>query len=216
MTPDRRGFLLGTSATAGIALASIGSARRAGAADAAITIQQRIDRIALEALRQTGTNAAIVVGIVSPDAPGGQLLFAGQDGLVNPFGARLVLDAQTPFEIGSISKVFTSAIHYMMHGPYEGTLRASIGSRLPLSPAVGGLRLANLATYQPGLAQDNQGGVYPRDVTAGLRNLFDYMADFTPLPAGHLLRLFECRLDPAEHGDAGDRQHGLRGIRRSL
>lgn len=177
MTVDRRRFMQGAASAA----ASLLAGRSAAAADGdpARIIQDHIDQIARQERQASGMHAAIVVGIVPPDGAG-QLLFAGQDGLVNPLGERLTLDAQTPFEIGSISKVFTSGIHYMMHGPYEGTLRSAIGRRLPLSNEVGELRLDNLARYQPGLAQDNHGGVYPRNMTENLRTLFEYMADFSP------------------------------------
>jgi CubicO group peptidase (beta-lactamase class C family) len=45
---------------------------------------------------------------------------------------------------------------------------------------VADLQLRNLAIYEPGLAQDNKGGVYPPDMERSLRNLFDYMAHFVP------------------------------------
>jgi CubicO group peptidase (beta-lactamase class C family) len=176
MTFARRTFLQGSAA-------SLLAGRTAGAADgdAVRGIQNRIDQISRNALKQNGAKIAIVVGIVTPDsAADGQLLFAGQDTLVNPFGARLALDARTPFEIGSISKVFTSGIHYMLRGPYDGTLGESLASRIPLSKAMAGIHLANLANYEPGLAQDNEGGVYPPAMMKSVRSLFTYMADFRP------------------------------------
>ena len=176
MTFARRTFLQGSAA-------SLLAGRTADAADgnAVRAIQSRIDQVSRNALKQNGAKMAIVVGIVTPDsAADGQLLFAGQDTLVNPFGARLTLDAQTPLEIGSISKVFTSGIHYMLRGPYGGTLGESLASRIPLSKAMAGIRLANLANYEPGLAQDNEGGVYPPAMMKSVRSLFAYMADFRP------------------------------------
>ena len=178
MALARRMFLQGS---AGLA-ASMLAARTVDAADgdAIRTVQNRIDLVARNALRENEARVAIVVGIVTPDSTGGQLLFAGRDTLVNPFGARLGLDERTPFEIGSVSKVFTSGIHYMLRGPYEGTLGESLGRRMPLSKAIADIRLKNLANYEPGLAQDNRGGVYPADMMKSLRNLFAYMATFTP------------------------------------
>ena len=38
----------------------------------------------------------------------------------------------------------------------------------------------NLAIYQPGLAQDNQGGVYPRWVLENLETLFRFLSDYNP------------------------------------
>lgn len=175
----RRLLLQGTASLAAGAL--FGRSAEAFDGNPLRAIQNRIDILARRAFEQRGARSAIVVGIVSPEtAPNGQLLFAGGERSVNPFGARLTLDAQTPFEIGSVSKVFTSGIYYMLHGPYEGTLGTSLGSRMTLSKAMAGISLKHLANYEPGLPQDNQGSPYPPGVMASVKNLFDYMADFTP------------------------------------
>jgi beta-lactamase class C len=145
------------------------------------TIRGRIDTLCRDALSRRGAKAAIVVGVVTPDtAPNGQLLFAGQDALVNPFGGKLALDAQTPFEIGSTSKVFTSGIHYMLNGPYQGMLGTWLGSRMAPSEAVANIQLRNLAIYESGLPQDNHGEAYPPNTMKSVKDLFDYMADFVP------------------------------------
>ena len=175
----RRTFLQGCTSLAASAMVCA----RAGAVNGEPirTIQNRIDRLCRRALNERDARAAIVVGVVTPDTgSSGQLLFAGRDTLVNPFGDKLVLDARTPFAIGSTSKVFTSGIHYMLHGPYEGRLGTWLGSRMTMSTGVADLQLRNLAIYEPGLAQDNKGGVYPPDMMRSLRNLFDYMAHFVP------------------------------------
>jgi len=175
----RRTFLQGCTSLAASAMVCA----RAGAANGEPirTIQNRIDRLCRRALNERDARAAIVVGVVTPDSgSSGQLLFAGRDTLVNPFGDKLVLDARTPFAIGSTSKVFTSGIHYMLHGPYEGSLGTWLGRRMTMSRGVADLQLRNLAIYEPGLAQDNKGGVYPPDMERSLRNLFDYMAHFVP------------------------------------
>ena len=175
----RRTFLQGCTSLAASAIVCA----RAGAVNGEPirTIQNRIDRLCRRALNERDARAAIVVGVVTPDSgSSGQLLFAGRDTLVNPFGDKLVLDARTPFAIGSTSKVFTSGIHYMLHGPYEGSLGTWLGRRMTMSRGVADLQLRNLAIYEPGLAQDNKGGVYPPDMERSLRNLFDYMAHFVP------------------------------------
>ena len=61
-------------------------------------IQARIDDYHRTALHNHRANVGAVVGVVTPDK--GQLLFAGQDTLTNPFGRRLELNERTPFEIG--------------------------------------------------------------------------------------------------------------------
>jgi hypothetical protein len=128
----RRTFLQGCTSLAASAMVCA----RAGAVNGEPirTIQNRIDRLCRRALNERDARAAIVVGVVTPDSgSSGQLLFAGRDTLVNPFGDKLVLDARTPFAIGSTSKVFTSGIHYMLHGPVALTSLASrpVKARLP-------------------------------------------------------------------------------------
>jgi beta-lactamase class C len=174
----RRMLLQGSVNLAASAL--IGRPANATDGDPLPVLQRRIDVICQRALNQSRVRSAIVMGVVTPDVPNGQLLFAGGDTLVNPFGQKLPLDAQTPFEIGSIAKVFTSGIYYMLHGPYEGTLGTSLGSRMTLSEAVADTRLKNLAIYRPGLPQDNRGGAYPPGVTKSVKTLFDHMANFVP------------------------------------
>jgi CubicO group peptidase (beta-lactamase class C family) len=156
-------------------------ASRARAADLMSTVQARMDDYCARTLSDSGANVAIVLGLVAPEIGGGvgQMIFAGGSSLTNPFGAPLPLDERTPFEIGSISKVFSQGIYYMLHGPYSGTL----GSHMPdmgMSPAVAGLTLVNLAIYQPGLAQDNRGGVYPHWVLENLETLFRFLSDYNP------------------------------------
>ena len=142
-------------------------------------------------------NVGVVAGVVTADnaTRNGQLLFAGQDTLTNPNGKRLELNGRTPFEIASISKVFTSGIHYMLHGPYDGTLGSWLGGKLTMSRAVADTSLKNLAVYEPGFPQDNRGGAYPPGTMMNLRSLFDYMATFAPpFPQG------SCYSDPTRAG----------------
>lgn len=174
----RRMLLQGSAGLTASAVIRRGASATEG--DPLAVLQRRIDATCQRAFNQGGITSAIVMGVVTPDVPTGQLLFAGRDTLVNPLGQKLLLDAQTPFEIGSISKVFTSGIYYMLHGPYEGTLGTSLGGPMTLSEAVANIRLKNLAIYLPGLPQDNRGGAYPSGVTSSLKSLFDYMANFVP------------------------------------
>ncbi|OYY28391.1 MAG: hypothetical protein B7Y65_01380 [Azorhizobium sp. 35-67-15] len=141
--------------------------------------QALIDAECARARAMRAARLALVLGVVGPDGTG-RLLFAGGADLTNPLGAPLALDAKTPFEIGSISKVFTSSVHFKRHGPFEGTLGTWLGGSARLSPAVEGLRLVNLATYRPGLPQDNQGGAYPPRTMAGFQNLFDFLSAYNP------------------------------------
>ncbi|WP_454914761.1 serine hydrolase domain-containing protein [Xanthobacter sediminis] len=168
----RRSVLMGGLAT--VLMGGSGRAQPAGD-----PFQGLIDEACRRARARSDARLAVVLGVVGPQGKG-RLLFAGGDGLTNPLGRPLALDAGTPFEIGSISKVFTSALHYRAHGPFQGTLGSWLGESASLSPAVAALTLENLATYRPGLPQDNQGGAYPPGTLANFKTLFGYLAGFQP------------------------------------
>ena len=128
----RRALLRATGGLAGICFTGMGL--RLASADPIQSIQRLIDDYYRRSLNEHGANVGVIVGIVTPDdvARNGQIISAGRETLTNPFGKRLELNERTPFEIGSISKVFTSGIYYMLHGNYDGTL----GFRLGRDPAV--------------------------------------------------------------------------------
>ena len=176
----RRAFLRTAGGLAGTLFA--GAWPRIASADPIQSIQTLIEDHANSSLSSHRANVGVVAGIVTADnaARSGQLLYAGRDTLTNPNGRRLELNERTPFEIASISKVFTSGIHYMLHGPYDGTLGSWLGNKLGMSRAVADTSLKNLAVYEPGFPQDNRGGAYPPATMMSLRSLFDYMATFTP------------------------------------
>ncbi|MFG1427522.1 serine hydrolase [Roseixanthobacter glucoisosaccharinicivorans] len=186
----RRAMVLGGLAMGGLASPFGGRGARAqstntpapvctAGSDGTDPFQALIDAECTRARTLRATRLALVLGVVGPDGTG-RLLFAGGEDLTNPLGQPLALDAKTPFEIGSISKVFTSSVHYKRHGPFEGTLGTWLGGSARLSPAVEGLRLVNLATYRPGLPQDNQGGAYPPRTMAGFQTLFDFLSTYNP------------------------------------
>jgi len=176
----RRIFLQMTGGLAGALV--VGTRARAKDGNPIELIQARIDDYHRTALNNRRANVGVVVGVVTPDnaAGKGQIVYAGRDTLTNPFGNRLDLNERTPFEIASISKVFTSGIHYMLHGPYSGTLGSWLGNKMTMSRAIADISLRNLAIYQPGLAQDNHGGVYPPRMMESLKDFFAYMATFAP------------------------------------
>jgi len=176
----RRALLRATGGLAGICFTGMGS--RLAGADPIQSIQHLIDDYTRRSLNEHGANVGVIAGIVTPDnvARNGQVISAGRETLTNPFGKRLELNEHTPFEIGSISKVFSSGIYYMLHGNYDGTLGSRLGRNIRLSEAMASITIKDLAIYRPGLAQDNRGGVYPPGTMASLPNLFRYMAGFTP------------------------------------
>lgn len=169
----RRSILAGGLATA---LLGRGALAQQPAND---PLQALIDAECRRARAQQNAKLAVVLGVVGPQGKG-RLLFAGSDGLTNPMGQPLALDDKTPFEIGSISKVFTSALHYRTHGPFQGTLGSWLGNSATLSPQVAALTLENLATYRPGLPQDNQGGAYPPGTLMNFKSLFGYLSSYQP------------------------------------
>jgi len=59
------------------------------------------------------------------------------------------------FEIGSISKVFTSKIFYNLHGTYEGSTIASCMPSISVPTAIGGIKVTDIVTYASGFPQDN-------------------------------------------------------------
>jgi len=141
-------------------------------------LQDMIDAAAERARRDHGAKRAVVLGVVNPRG-NGQLLFAGAHGLTNPAGRPLALDGGTLFEIGSIAKVFTTALHFAQHGPFTGTLGDWLAPRR-LSPGMAAIPLAALARYQPGLAQDNHRAVVPPGTMASFDALFRYLARAAP------------------------------------
>jgi beta-lactamase class C len=61
----------------------------------------------------------------------------------------------TLFEIGSISKVFTSRIFYALQGTYDGNTIGSCMPQITLPPAISGISVADIVTYASGFPQDN-------------------------------------------------------------
>ena len=214
----RRMFLQGSAGMAATGL--LPGAASALQGDPVHAIQARIDILCRLAREWSGANAAAVVGIVTPDSgENGRFLFAGREGLTSIEGQPLALDENTLLAIGSISKVFTSGIHYMLHGPYQGALGDWLGKRMTMSAQVAGITLKNLAVYEPGLAQDNHGGVYPPRTMEDLLNLFAYMGNLVPpSPQGScytysnagwaLLGMASERLDSLDTGAFIDRYDG--------
>lgn len=141
-------------------------------------LQSMIDAATAQARQQHMANLAVVLGVVNPRG-NGQLLFAGAQGLANPAGRPLALDGHTPFEIGSIAKVFTACVHYAQHGPFEGALGRWLAPRR-LSAALAAIPLADIARYQSGMLQDNHGSPHPPGIMQSFDRLFGYLATVRP------------------------------------
>lgn len=172
---DRRAFITGALA------AGVLSRPAVAAGDPRLpfeALQQMADAEVANARAQHGARLAVVLGVVNPRG-NGQLFLAQAPDLTHPGGRPLTLDGGTPFAIGSISKVLTACLHYQAHGPFKGTLGDWLAPRT-LSPGLARIPLADIARYQSGMAQDNQGGVHPPGVMASFQSLFPYLATLQP------------------------------------
>ena len=61
----------------------------------------------------------------------------------------------TLFEIGSVSKVFTSRIFHSLQGTYDGNTIGSCMPSISLPAAISGIPVADIVTYASGFPQDN-------------------------------------------------------------
>lgn len=129
----------------------------------------------------TSPHIGVVAGIISPDVPNGQtLLYAGGD-LWNTQQQSLTLDGDTLFEIGSITKVFTSLGWYLKHQDYTGTLGEFI-TAVTLPTSLSDITIMDLASYGPGFPTDNRGGWWGPSVTNSLTNLLNFLKNSQGLP----------------------------------
>lgn len=170
---SRRAFVAG-----GLALAGTRARAQPLPAPPADALQALAEAEVERARSRHGATLALVLGTVGPRGFG-RLHVAAGEGLRSATGRAVTLDRNTPFEIGSVSKVFTACLHVRRHGRFAGTLGEWLAPRR-LSPAVAAIPLADLARYQPGLPQDNGGGVHPPGTLADFERLFPYLAQLHP------------------------------------
>ena len=128
-------------------------------------------------------HVGVVAGIISPNIPTKQtLLFAGGDTLWNTKHQPLDLHGDTPFEIGSITKTFTSQGWYHCHKSYDDFKLGQSITAVDLNERLYDLKIKELANYSPGFPTDNRGGWWDPSVTETLPNLLDFLKDSINLP----------------------------------
>lgn len=130
-------------------------------------------------------NLGVVIGAVTPETPGGGLIFS-TDAMVTRGGTSITPDATTPFEIGSVSKVFTTGIYAMLQSEpnFEGTLGDRLGPQMTMSSTVSAIPIQCLASFSSGFPQDNGHCLlhpstgFPPNVAASLDSLFSFLATY--------------------------------------
>lgn len=153
----------GAAAAVPTAASSPTSAAAATSATAALPADGEVRRILAERIGKNNDRVGIVVGLISPS--GRRSVSYGSRAL----GDSRPLDADTLFEIGSVTKVFTSLLLALAVERHELTLDDPVANYLPASvklPASGSrlITLRDLATHTSGLPRmpDN---FAPRDAS---------------------------------------------------
>jgi D-alanyl-D-alanine-carboxypeptidase/D-alanyl-D-alanine-endopeptidase len=112
-------------------------------------------------LKTQPTGLGFAIGYASPQfSNNGGLFFAGN--VQNQFGNELTLDANTPFEIASISKTFTATLYALLIRSKSSTLTLgdfiAPNGPLKISSSLAKIPLDSLVNYTSGLPQDNKNG----------------------------------------------------------
>jgi D-alanyl-D-alanine-carboxypeptidase/D-alanyl-D-alanine-endopeptidase len=164
-----------------IVLASLApAARAAGQPASPLPADDRIRDILIQRVDVERRNAGIVVGIVTPE--GRRVIVRGTSGRSD--GAEL--SGETVFEIGSVTKVFTSLLLADMARRGEIDIEDSVSSHLPVKVGAGSDRaitLADLATHTSGLPFWPSGIPATREgalsmATYSVDRLYEYLAGF--------------------------------------
>jgi beta-lactamase class C len=139
-------------------------------ADILQSIQSLIDQNTTDAM-------GMVVGFVSPQFDSPQFLFGGQNSMQNSEGNPMPLSQMTLFEIGSITKTFTSSM-FMVNSPDHDAFTGYFGDyvcNLPLPPEISSLPAQSLANYSSGFAPDNGGAWMGTEAMADLQDMCDWL-----------------------------------------
>ena len=178
----------------------------------------RIDAEARQSIKlrvDDGYNAGIVAGLVDPS---GREFFS--------YGATSFADGVTPdentvFEIGSVTKVFTTLLLADMVLNGEVLLEDPVNLYLPgdlaAPESVQSMALVHLATHTSGLPRlpDNLPYTDPENPYSDytLDRMYDFIAGYTPRDrAGRSVRVFQLRHGAAWPTPGESNGHPLRGV----
>ena len=183
----KRRLLVGCAAALGLASRTVGrliGAAPQGAGDSlSLPSDAQIREILVERVDVQRRNVGIVVGVLTPD---------GRRRII-PYGRfsrddSRPLTGDTVFEIGSVTKVFTSALLADMARRGELTLTDPVAKYLPASVTVGSnngrtITLADLATHTSGLPFWPSNVPAPREGVLSMANytepqLFQFLSGF--------------------------------------
>ena len=149
------------------------------------TVQQIIDTY-VDKVNERGILMGVAIGVVTPDALAGDIFYSTGP-VINRDMSPIVLGPTTPFEIGSVSKVFTAGIYENLQGDFSATLGNLLGANMTMSSEVALLTLQQLAAYSSGFPQDNGQCTlhpfqYPTGTLASLASLFGYLKTYDSFP----------------------------------
>ena len=123
----------------------------------------------------------VVVGIINaaqPHTSNPFLLFAGEDLLSRDQSQSITLDGTTPFNIGSITKIFTSTLQSIQKSPFSGNFGDFFKyGKIPSN--VADIELQQLAIYESGFPTDNKGGWWTGHPLQSLEDLISVFNDYT-------------------------------------
>jgi CubicO group peptidase (beta-lactamase class C family) len=151
--------------TAGGAALAASLPSPARAAVIATRIQGILDAAVDDAHRAGRSAAAYVAGAFDPSFGSGQIFVSGAPLAARDHQRTIPLDRDTPFLIGSITKVFTSRIFAMRRGGYGGTLGDTLRVGLPARLAA--LRVLDIAHYGSGFPSDDDPPIWTNGTIDG-------------------------------------------------
>jgi serine-type D-Ala-D-Ala carboxypeptidase/endopeptidase len=125
--------------------------------------QAQVEALVAPYLATQPSGLGFAIGYAGTNPSFKRLRFAGN--VQNQFGGALTLDANTPFEIASLTKTFTATLYALLIR--GGNAEKTVGDcGLPIDSSFAQIKLDQLVNYTSGLQQDNsddsEAGAVPR------------------------------------------------------